>query len=109
MNYNPFEKPFASGEFTSSGSYYYFLLDNNLTAGVYLLDVYLFADDYHISLLIKIFEDEKYCFTSLAQVSGYTTKFYFDFSSLNSNRITLNRDNNELDVEGSTINVYKIA
>ena len=39
MNYNPFEKPFASGELTNSSGYNEFVLDNPLEKGVYLFEI----------------------------------------------------------------------
>ena len=40
MNYNPFETPFASGEYVKEGQK--FVLDNNLTSGIYFLDIYFY-------------------------------------------------------------------
>lgn len=106
MNYNPFEKPFASGEYDLQGQK--FVLDKNLTSGIYFLDIYLTLDTYHLSLVLKIYEDEAFCFTALSMVTGYTTKFCFYFSSNDSKSISVDADNNTLDFEGSTINIYKI-
>ena len=39
MNYNPFEKPFASGELTNISGFNRFVLDNPLEKGIYLFEI----------------------------------------------------------------------
>ena len=39
MNYNPFEKPFASGELAEISGFNRFVLDNPLQKGIYLFEI----------------------------------------------------------------------
>lgn len=39
MNYNPFEKPFASGKLTNISGFNRFVLDNPLEKGIYLFEI----------------------------------------------------------------------
>ena len=107
MNYNPFNNVYASGEYVQEGQK--FVLDKSLTSGIYFLDVYLNLDSYYVSLILKVYEDGNYCFTTLSMMSGYTAKFCFYFTSDEPKYISLDSDNNDLNFEGSTIKVYKIA
>ena len=108
MNYNPFEKPFASGEYDVNNNL--FLLDKNLDEGFYFLVIYEFTNDEFISTIIST-TTGVYSFTSPYIRSRFNQSgAVVSIDSTNANKIYIYYDN-DLDKfisEGSTISVYKL-
>ena len=106
MNYNPFEKPFASGEVNENSEY--ILLDRNLESGIYFLDIYFSSDSYSITSSIKIDISKPSC-TSVISSPGYLTDCFslaYDLEALN--KLNIYSTNASM-LLGSTITLYKIA
>ena len=110
MNYNPFEKPFASGEYNPAKKR--FLLDKPLTEGFYLLVIYEFGDDEYLNAIITITSSNVITSTSSQTFSSfYQDEICFSVTPSYKNEIEVRYQNssNEYVGEGSTISVYKIA
>lgn len=108
MNYNPFEKPFASGKCDDTGEY--FLLDKNLEAGIYFLDIYFSNDNTSISAVLKIDDSAIPSCTAQLSSGGYigNQSFILSFNEDPLNKVFIYSTTEQF-LLGSTIKVYKIA
>lgn len=110
MNYNPFEKPFASGEYDVNNKL--FLLDKKLDEGFYLLVIYSFDNDEFLSTIISITTGEGvYSYTSPYIKSRYVQNgITINILETGTNIVYIFHDNdlNPILSEGSTISVYKL-
>ena len=101
MNYNPFETPFASGEFSKSRGE--FVLDEKLKNGFYVFQV-ISSDADHTSGIIYL---NDYSSSSAAFFGGYSP--FTITATANSNIIGFNDFNGDPFLEdGATIIFYKI-
>ena len=114
MNYNPFEKPFASGEYQADVNWPHFVLDKVLEEGLYIIVIYDYNnDDYLTGLLnISVMSDGVSSSSDLMRAHNgrYTTYLSYQQESpspyLNANYID---KGGQYLSEASTINIYKLS
>ena len=56
MNYNPFEKPFASGEYQGDTNWQRFVFDKVLEKGLYIITIYDYNNDDYLTGLLNIYD-----------------------------------------------------
>ena len=111
MNYNPFEKPFASGE--SSEGQANFVLDRELDLeSIYFITVYQGADCF--SSILSTFSDNKnaenfYSSIPAFDVNGNGITCYVTYNAtLNPKVLVITHDIEQVLLENRTIFVYKL-
>ena len=110
MNYNPFEKPFASGEYDVNNKL--FLLDRNFDEGFYFLVIYNFDYDEFLSTIILIARGEGVYSSTSPYIKSHFVQngITINIGEAGTNKVYIFYDN-DLDPilsEGSTISVYKL-
>ena len=122
MNYNPFEKPFASGELTNSSGFNEFVIDNPLEEGIYLFeiveneigtsDIYLRSGILKISLDVPEVEEVSGPSEFYGQACQYIIAFTNSPTLEDRKRISIELLNNyqiDLSSFSYTIRFYKIV
>ena len=113
MNYNPFETPFASGEYSADLNLSRFVLDKPLEEGFYFISIYDYNNDDYLSGILNIatMSDGVASSSSLmyANNGNYLTYLAYQQESPQPylNIKYVNNANGSLS-EGSTINIYKL-
>ncbi len=112
MNYNPFEKPFASGELNKDANTQFFVLDKNLEVGFYIITIYDYEFDEYLTALLNVvvFEDGVSSTSSLmrSKNSGYAAYLQVGDSVPNNLLwVYYNEAGNSIS-DGSTVNIYKL-
>ena len=89
MNYNPFEKPFATGKLAAvsggSGTEFNFVLDNPLEEGIYLFEIVENdlpdrLDDYVYTGIFKVYDSNSQSSEFYGEAGNYQIGFWGDFS-----------------------------
>ena len=123
MNYNPFEKPFASGELIDNGGGslhdFKFILDNPLKEGVYLFEIVEndlpdHIDDYVYTGIFKVYNTNSPSSEFYGQAVNFQISFFGTLTSDNENLKSLsvqslNNDQIDLSSFSYTIKLYKIV
>lgn len=120
MNYNPFKKPFASGELSETGGLH-FTLDNPIEEGIYLFEIdetdVNTTDHYTQTGIIKINQYEKYKGESsenYGQAYNYVINYIGNLNKPDENRkklilTLLNNYNIDTSAYSYIIHLYKIC
>ena len=113
MNYNPFEKPFASGEYSVDLNLSRFVLDKPLEEGFYFISIYDYNNDDYLSGVLNIatISDGVASSSSLmcANNGNYSTYLVYQQESPQPylNIRDVDNANGSLS-ENSTISIYKL-